>query len=440
MKRVFSLLLCLVLAMGLLSGCGPSGEEKDPPAPAPEELLSVRELAEAALPRSGKEEGLEVERLDRETDGERLAAYIETVCGLKEDQWEDAAVIRGTGASAFEIVVLRLGDEDAAAGLETVLAEYLTAREGAFTGYAPAEAEMAANGLVRREERTVGLFICPDPEGAGETFRSILETGKIPEPPRPEPVPVQEIETEPAMQVHENPEGPPFVEIAKDVFVTEAMWPEPEGEPDPDYPGRIRYVPTGNELMKVYDTSAIVSAWQTGDASGLSDYDRAIYDNAKAILEAILQDGMSDFEKEVEIYDWVLRNVTYDESQMDVLEETARDAYTPYGGLVNRSGVCLGYASAFQLLMELAGVECITVVGVGLSTEDHAWNMVRLNGEWYCADVTWDWGYYLSGMMNGREWRYFNTTSDYLARSNHQWDYDAVPEATAEDHGAPAVQ
>ncbi len=39
--------------------------------------------------------------------------------------------------------------------------------------------------------------------------------------------------------------------------------------------------------------------------------------------------------------------------------------------------------------------------------------------------------------MNGREWRYFNTTSDYMARTNHQWDYDNVPEATAEDHGRP---
>lgn len=149
---------------------------------------------------------------------------------------------------------------------------------------------------------------------------------------------------------------------------------------------------------------------------------------------------MSDFEKEVEIYDWVLRNVTYDESHMDVLAETVCDAYTPYGGLVNRSGVCLGYASAFQLLMELASVECITVVGVGLSTEDHAWNMVQLNGEWYCVDAAWDWSYYFSGMMNGREWRYFNTTSDYLVRTNHQWDCGSVPEAVAEDHGAPAMQ
>ena len=65
--------------------------------------------------------------------------------------------------------------------------------------------------------------------------------------------------------------------------------------------------------------------------------------------------------------------------------------------------------------------------------------MVKLNGEWYCVDVTWD--------ANGREqlgdiyeWQYFNLTSDEMAAENHQWDYNAVPEATAEDRGGAAVQ
>ena len=30
---------------------------------------------------------------------------------------------------------------------------------------------------------------------------------------------------------------------------------------------------------------------------------------------------------------------------------------------------------------------------------------------------------------------YFNVTSDFLADTDHQWDYDSVPEATAEDGG-----
>ena len=92
--------------------------------------------------------------------------------------------------------------------------------------------------------------------------------------------------------------------------------------------------------------------------------------------------------------------------------------------------MCLGFASTFQLLMDMAGVECLTVVGAAFdSREDHAWNMVRLDGEWYCVDATWD-----TGVPEGY-WSYFNVTSDYMAATDHQWDYASVPEATANDGG-----
>ena len=119
MKKSLSLTVSIALLLALLPGCGEKEDQVVPveaEASVPvetAELPDVRTLAEAGLLASGKEEALEVERLDRETDADRLAAYIEAVCGLAPEAWEDAAVIRGMGASAFEIVVLRLEDEDA---------------------------------------------------------------------------------------------------------------------------------------------------------------------------------------------------------------------------------------------------------------------------------------------------------------------------------------
>ena len=119
------------------------------------------------------------------------------------------------------------------------------------------------------------------------------------------------------------------------------------------------------------------------------------------------------------------------------MEETPRESFTPYGGLVKCKAICLGFATTFQLLMDLAGVECATVVGSSHnSRSDHAWNMVRLNGEWYCVDVTWDANALEQGVGGEvEEWDYFNVTSDDMADSDHQWDYANTPEATAEDRG-----
>ena len=76
------------------------------------------------------------------------------------------------------------------------------------------------------------------------------------------------------------------------------------------------------------------------------------------------------------------------------------------------------------------------MIGAARVTNDHAWNMVRLDGEWYCVDPTWDL-YADSGLTAAESdwgpafWDYFNVTSDWMARTDHQWDYASVPEATA---------
>ena len=189
--------------------------------------------------------------------------------------------------------------------------------------------------------------------------------------------------------------------------------------------------------MTVYDTAPILAAWRDRSPSGLSDYDRAIYDEAERVLSRILADGMTDLEKERAVYAWVTWNVGYDWTQNDPLAETNRDSFTPYGGLVARKAVCLGVASTFELLMD-----CVTVVGASFnSEEDHAWNMVRLDGRWTCADPTWDMydagagGMYAAGspelepeQWGPAYWKFFNVTSDYMAENDHQWDYASVPE------------
>ncbi len=48
--------------------------------------------------------------------------------------------------------------------------------------------------------------------------------------------------------------------------------------------------------------------------------------------------------------------------------------------MIAGKGICSGYASTFQLFMDLLGIEYVTVNGTSHNgTADHAWNMVRLD-------------------------------------------------------------
>mgnify|MGYP005900563867 CR=1 FL=1 len=143
-------------------------------------------------------------------------------------------------------------------------------------------------------------------------------------------------------------------------------------------------------------------------------------------------------ERELALHDYLVAWGEYDQTVYDARTPQGRaDNTNPYGMLTGGYGICLGYATTFQLLMDLAEVECITVVGASSdSTGDHAWNMVRLEGEWYCVDPTWDdpSGDYTGvdpSWMTRMNHRYFNVTSDHMRRTNHQWDYRNVPEAVS---------
>ena len=187
--------------------------------------------------------------------------------------------------------------------------------------------------------------------------------------------------------------------------------------------------------MTLYDTSAILAAWESGEEEGLSEKDGAILARCREIFAGCITDGMTDFEKELALHDALLRGVHCDETVYD--HDTPQglpNNTNPYGALVEGYAICLGYAASFQLLMDLAGVECVTVVGASSrSTSEHAWNLVRLEGEWYGVDPTWNdpasWEDVPESDWDWTHHRHFNVTSDSLRQSNHQWDYLNVPEA-----------
>lgn len=96
----------------------------------------------------------------------------------------------------------------------------------------------------------------------------------------------------------------------------------------------------------------------------------------------------TDYELELYVNDYLVDNCVYDKeaAESEELEGHENDAY---GALVEKKAVCEGYSRAFQLLCNRLGVDCISISGSG-DGESHAWNNVRLDGEWYEVDVTWN--------------------------------------------------
>lgn len=100
------------------------------------------------------------------------------------------------------------------------------------------------------------------------------------------------------------------------------------------------------------------------------------------IKDKIVQEtsNMSDYEKEVYVYDYIAKNCTYKSKKP--IDSTI------YGVFVNGKANCTGLAKAFKYLLNACGVECVQMGGYENKSTGHAWNKVKIDGKWYVVDLT----------------------------------------------------
>lgn len=164
-------------------------------------------------------------------------------------------------------------------------------------------------------------------------------------------------------------------------------------------------------------TTNISDAYKSGSTSGLSDKDKETLDMASAVLDEIVEDGMSDFEKELAVYDWMTRNLEFDSGSLLVVPNTQADCDNPYGVLKYHNAVCVGYATTFRLFMQMLDIDCMVVHDSDLC---HSWDLVKLDGDWYHTDIYSD-----SGSGN---YAHFNL-NDSAQMSSWNWNTDFFPAA-----------
>ena len=128
-----------------------------------------------------------------------------------------------------------------------------------------------------------------------------------------------------------------------------------------------------------------------------------------------VENGNSEAEKVVYLHNMLAENVVYAKKLSDETYEST--AYTAYGALVNGSAVCDGYTYAFDLISKYVGLDAMRVSN---QENTHAWNAVKIGGEWYFVDVMCDDPYIAGEDREGifRYERLLRTESELRASSD----------------------
>ena len=142
----------------------------------------------------------------------------------------------------------------------------------------------------------------------------------------------------------------------------------------------------GKTMLVQYDTTP----------ETMEEKQKEIAAEVDRVTGEIIREDMSELEKELAINQYLCDTAEYDmealenaeENQFQTVDEEYSDSFTPYGVLLNQKGVCASYSGAFKLLAQAAGLDCIVVTGNLEGNLPHAWNKVKVDGEWQIVDST----------------------------------------------------
>ncbi len=127
------------------------------------------------------------------------------------------------------------------------------------------------------------------------------------------------------------------------------------------------------------------------------------------------------------LYDYLIDNTEYDTD--------ADDNQNICSVFLGGRSVCQGYAKAMQYMLQQVGLQSLLVTGY-TGTERHAWNLVRVNGQYYYLDPTWgDASYSYSGddeldckvFLPPVNYDYFLVTTSEISKTHSFEDTIALP-------------
>ena len=177
---------------------------------------------------------------------------------------------------------------------------------------------------------------------------------------------------------------------------------------------KMRNINTTNVIVEVDDCTGITTEQLTElKESGRDDlkfrvleecqydYDIEQFSAIISVMEEIKESippNSTDLEKFLFVYNVLGKNIVYDESGCEdnelYTEEAKKATRSLIGNLIKGRGVCRGYALAVSEVSKYVGLNAEAVGGMAFLSDGqsggHAWNRVEIDGQWYYADLTWD--------------------------------------------------
>ncbi len=146
----------------------------------------------------------------------------------------------------------------------------------------------------------------------------------------------------------------------------------------------LRYNMSGRSQMEYSYNSEHVFCEFTQTYHTTAEQEAYVDSTVESILNSLGLDALNPYEKIKAVHVYIVNNVEYDYTL---------SKYSAYEALYSGETVCNGYALlTYKMLLE-AGVPVKIITGTATSggtTENHAWNVVKIGPWWYNLDVTWD--------------------------------------------------
>lgn len=115
---------------------------------------------------------------------------------------------------------------------------------------------------------------------------------------------------------------------------------------------------------------------------------KAIDAEIDRIYNAIITEDMTEYEKINAIHDYIIENTKYmHEEETDENGNLLFSLGTnkAYGLLINHMASCGGYTDTMALFLYKMGIQ-----NYKISSKEHIWNLVYIDGTWKHLDLTWD--------------------------------------------------